>query len=267
MRVLSRFFRREYANLRIGVRKRKLIEQLSTHFDRPVSLHRAGARGRDSVFIVKDMREVVGALRLCNPYLRRKPLSPDLPFATLSDGERLSREWHCYAKAGPAGITPSPLWRDEDALMCEFVAGPRLSDQLSQDPSSIWELLARASHALGALHALGITHMDASLANTIDASDGCRLIDFEYGPRSGITLEQQMAYDHLRLLESSLKFMPAGRQAGVDIWLDVLDAELPKPARNVEVAPLVPAIGRVLARRDLNLRLAAIFPAIAEYAQ
>ena len=265
MRRLSRFLRREYANQRIGGRKRQLIGQLSAHFDRPVSLQRAGARGRDSVFLVKDGRGIVGALRLCNPHLRRRPPSADMPFAALSDGERLSREWRCYAEAGPAGITPNPLWRDEDALVCEFVAGPRLSDRLSQDPSSFWDLLVRASRALGDLHALAITHMDASLANTIDTGGGCRLIDFEYGPKAGITLEQQMAYDHLRLLESSLKFMPPGGQAGVGIWLETLAPMLPKQVRDVEIAPLAPAIARVLARRDIRHRLAAIFPSVDEH--
>ena len=265
MRALSGFLRREYANLRITGRKRRLIEQLSTHFDRPVSLHRAGARGRDSVFVVKDKRTNLGALRLCNPHLQRKALSADMPFVTLSNDERLSREWRCLAEAGPEGITPGPLWRDEDALMCEFIAGPRLSDRLSQDPSSFWELLASTSRALGALHALGITHMDASLANTIDAGDGCRLIDFEYGPRADITLDQQMAYDHLRLLESSLKFMPHQEPLRADSWLEILDAVLPKPAREVDVAPLAPAITRVLACHGLSHPIAEIVPSIRQY--
>ncbi len=262
MRALSGFLRREYANLRISGRKRQLIEQLSTHFGRPVSLRRAGARGRDSVFVVKDKYQNVGALRLCNPHLRRNAPSADMPFIMLSSAERLSHEWRCLAVAGPAGITPSPLWRDSDALMCEFIAGPRLSDRLSQDPSSFWELLARTSRTLGGLHALGITHMDASLANTIDAGDGCRLIDFEYGPRAGLSLEQQMAYDHLRLLESSLKFMPHREQERVDSWLDVLDAVLPERARETDIAPLAPAIARVLACQSLIPRLTTVFPSI-----
>ena len=262
MRALSGFLRREYANLRIAGRKRRLIQQLSTHFDRPVSLHRAGMRGRDSVFLVKDKSENMGSLRLCNPHLRRPALSADMPFVTLSNDERLSREWRCFAEAGPAGITPSPIWRDNDALMCEFIAGPRLSDRLSQDPSSFWDLLVRASRVLGRLHALGITHMDASLANTIDAGGGCRLIDFEYGPRTGITLEQQMAYDHLRLLESSFKFMPRRERVPIDSWLEALDAMLPKRVREADIAPLTPAIERVLACHSLKQRLAAIFPSI-----
>ena len=150
--------------------------------------------------------------------------------------------------------------------MCEFVAGPRLSDRLAQDPSSFWELLVRTSHALGTLHSLGITHMDASLANTVDAGDSCRLIDFEYGPRAGITLEQQMVYDHLRLLESSLKFMPLGEQAGIDTWVEVVDTVLPKRARGVDITPLAPAITRVLACRGLNRCLATIFRSIDEHA-
>ena len=262
MRALSGFLRRESANLRIYGRKRRLIEQLSTHFGRPVSLQRAGARGRDSVFVVKAKRENMGALRLCNPHLRRNAPSADMPFIMLSNAERLSREWRCLAAAGPAGITPGPLWRDSDALMCEFIAGPRLSDRLSQDPSSFWELLVRTSRTLGSLHDLGITHMDASFANTIDAADGCRLIDFEYGPRAGLTLAQQMAYDHLRLLESSLKFMPHRQQDWIDSWLDVLDAVLPERARDIDIAPLAPAIMRVLASKGLVRRLAAVFPSM-----
>ena len=262
MRALSGLLRREYAHLRIAGRKRRLIEQLSIHFGHPVSLCRAGARGRDSVFVVKDECQTMGAIRLCNPHLRVSALSSDMPFIILSNDERLSREWRCFAEASPAGITPRPLWRDEDALMCEFIAGPRLSDRLSQDPSSFWELLIRTSRALGRLHALDITHMDASLANTIDAGDGCRLIDFEYGPRADISLEQQMAYDHLRLLESSLKFMPRRVRLRIDSWLEVLDVVLPKRTREVDIEPLAPAITRVLACHGLNHRLAAIFPSI-----
>ena len=73
-----------------------------------------------------------------------------------------------------------------------------------------------------------------------------------------------MAYDHLRLLESSLKFMPAGEQTRIDTWLDSLDAVLPQEVRGVDVAPLAPALTRVLTRRDLGHRLAAIFRSLDE---
>ena len=143
--------------------------------------------------------------------------------------------------------------------------GARLSQRLLQEPSSFWPLLVRTSHALGTLHVLGITHMDASLSNTLDAVDGCRLIDFEYEPRVGITFEQQMAYDHLRLLESSLKVMPVGEHAGLDAWLEVLNVILPKRVRGMDIAPLAPAISRVLACRGLRQRLTAMFPSIDQH--
>ena len=101
MRALSGLLRHEYANLRIAGRKRRLIEQLSTHFGHPVSLYRAGARGRDSVFVVKDKRQTMGAIRLCNPHLRRRALSADMPFIILSNDEPCSENGIASPKRVP----------------------------------------------------------------------------------------------------------------------------------------------------------------------
>ena len=261
MRSLSRFIKREYAELRNSDRKRRLQRQLSRYFNRPLRLQRAGSRGRDSIFLVRDKQVIIGAIRLCNPFLRRKPLSPDMPFVTLSDPLRLEREWQCYQQAAQAGLTPLPLWRDRDALMCEFLPGWRLSTLLARDPLRFWTLLCRASITLAAVHNLGITHMDASLANIIIDEDEtrCRLIDFEYGPVANLDFAQQKAYDHLRLLESSIKFMPPGEEFCADGWLEELERLLSDEVRRVDIRPLVPAIGRVLPSPQLCEGLGAIF--------
>lgn len=261
MRVLSRFIRREYAELRNRPRTIRLQAQLSASFERRLTLHRSGSRGRDSVFLVRDDTNMVGAVRLCNPHLHRKPLAADMPFVTLSDAVRIEREWKSYQQGGPVGLTPAPLWRDEDALLCEFVPGHRLSDVLADDPGCFWTLVQRASAALAALHKLGITHMDASLANVIaeETRSACRLIDFEYGPASQLSIGQQMAYDHLRLLESSMKFMPPGAEGGADDWLGELARGLSEETRLADIGPLAPAIARVLASPVLHRGLSGVF--------
>ena len=261
MRDLSRFVRREYAELRNRPRTERLQAQLSASFERQLTLHRSGSRGRDSIYLVRDETRFVGAVRLCNPHLQRKPLPADMPFVTLSNAVRLEREWQSYQTAGRAGLTPLPLWRDADALMCEFVAGYRLSDELTRDPGCFWTLIQRASATLTALHELGVTHMDASLANVIaeETGTGSRLIDFEYGPARGLTIAQQMAYDHLRLLESSMKFMPPGADERADDWLGELEGTLSPETRRAEIGPLRPAIARLLASPRLRRGLSGIF--------
>ena len=103
--------------------------------------------------------------------------------------------------------------------------------------------------------------MDASLANVIaeEKGTGCRLIDFEYGPARGLTIEQQMAYDHLLLLESSMKFMPPGAEERADDWLGELEGILSQATRHAEIGPLRPAIARVLASPRLRRDLSEIF--------
>ena len=261
MRDLSRFVRREYAELRNRPRTVRLQAQLSASFEQPLTLHRSGSRGRDSIYLVRDETKFVGAVRLCNPHLQRKPLPADMPFVTLSNPVRLEREWQSYQTAGQTGLTPLPLCRDTDALMCEFVPGHRLSDELARDPGCFWTLIRRASETLAALHELGITHMDASLANVIaeEKGTGSRLIDFEYGPALGLTIEQQIAYDHLRLLENSMKFMPPGAEERADDWLGALEGTLSQEARRAEIGPLKPAIARVLASPQMHRGLSGIF--------
>ena len=261
MRSLSRFVKREYAELRNGARSRNLQLQLRRYFDRHLVLKRAGSRGRDSIFLVIDKRIVIGAMRLCNPYLKRKPLAPDMPFVTLSDQLRLQREWECYERGAQDNLTPSPLWRDRDALMCEFLPGRRLSTLLTGDPERFWPLLCLASKTLAALHNLGITHMDASLANMIldENKSFCRLIDFEYGPAANLDADQQKAYDHLRLLESSIKFMRPGDELQSACWFNELDRLLSNEVRQADIHPLVPAIGRLLKSPRLCDGLGTIF--------
>lgn len=260
MRALSRWLKREYAELRLGSRRSHLESELSKHFDKPLRLHRAGARGRDSIYLVKNRGSSFGTLRLLNPYLHRKPLAPNMPFVTLPGPERLDREWECYERGAESQLTPEPLWRAPDALLCAHVNGERLSDHLFAEPSQFWTLICAATRALPGLHKAGITHMDASLANILQDQEGSLVfIDFEYGPQPALSAGQARAYDYLRLLESSIKFLPRDAPDGSSEWIDLLDASVDKDIREANTTPLAPALERVLANRALRAGLASVF--------
>ena len=263
MRALRRFIDHQLAELGIAPRRRRLRGELGRHFGRPIRLGVSGARGRDSVYQVlgADSDEILGVVRLVNPRKRRKPPSPDQPFVWQEDAPRLAREWHAYRCGGPLGLTPQPLWRADDALLCSHIDRARLSDRLFADPSRFWELNAAASGALAALHACGVVHMDASLANTLGDADLTTLsfVDFEYAPAPDLNLAQQKAYDHLRLLESGIKFMPDAVAGGVSVYCERLDHCLDADTRHADLTRLEPAIGRLLAHPICRRALAAVF--------
>lgn len=261
MRALSRWAKRTYAEYRLGTRRRALCVEIGAQLGERVTLERAGSRGRDSIYVARTSDGIAGALRVVNPYLRRKALGAGMPFETLPVTERLDREWHCYAAGAKVGLTPRPVWRGEDALLCEYIRGERLSDRLSARPQEFWPLIVAGTRAIAALHCTGVTHMDASLANMVAESETERivLIDFEYGPRQGLSAAEQRAYDHLRLLESVIKFMPAAAGAPWEPWIAALETCVDGEARHADITALVPALGRVLAAPHLRRALTRVF--------
>jgi hypothetical protein len=199
-----------------------------------------------------------------NPFLHRKALPASMPFRRLPPPESIDREWECYGRAAGLRLTPAPLWRTHDALVCEHVPGERLSERLFAHPMDFWNLMKTATAALPRLHATAVTHMDASLANIlcVPGEDRICFIDFEYGPRPGLDPHQQRAYDHLRLLESSIKFLPPGLALRWDGWVEQLQASVDACARAADIVPLAPALARVLSHRALVDALADVFPAL-----
>jgi len=55
--------------------------------------------------------------------------------------------------------------------------------------------------------------------------DEFNIIDFEFSPENNISIEQQKSYDYLRLIESSLKFIPEGMNIKYDDWLSFMKQE------------------------------------------
>jgi hypothetical protein len=91
--------------------------------------------------------------------------------------------------------------------------------------------------------------MDASLANMISADEGKNIffVDFEYEPASGITLAMQRVYDHLRLVESTWKFIHKADQSLDKKWMGIFCRAVDKKLSAAEFLRLEPALTRILA--------------------
>lgn len=261
MRKLKRWLRSRYADFRIRGRAESIAAELKGVFSANIRLVRVGSAGRDSIYRIEGDGGRLAVMRLANPYKRRSPLPANSPFVWLEDGDRFEREWQAYTLGATAGITPRPVWRTEDALVCEYLPWRPLFDRFRENPARLWEFLCHATRGIARLHALGLVHMDASLANTLADDDlqGIACIDFEYAPAGFLTLPQQRAYDYLRLLESCVKFCDAELRRGCRPWIDLL-AELVDPeTADADITPLLPALGRTAADAGLKEALRSVF--------
>jgi hypothetical protein len=262
MRKLKRWLRSRYADFRVRGRAEAIAAELQGVFAADIRLVTVGSAGRDSIYRIDGAGgERLAMMRLANPHKRRSPLPSDSPFVWLEDGERFEREWQAYTVGAPAGLTPRPLWRTEDALVCEYLPWRPLHDRFREDPSRFWDYLCHATRCIARLHRLGLVHMDASLANIL-ADDGLTAgacIDFEYAPAGFLSAPQQRAYDYLRLLESCIKFCDQQVRRGHAPWIDLLGEVVDPETAAADIAPLLPAIGRTAADAGLRGALRSVF--------
>ena len=261
MRKLKRWVRSRYADFRIRDRAESIATELKGVFAADIRLVTVGSAGRDSIYRIEGEGRRLAVMRLANPYKRRSPLPPNSPFVWLDDDARFEREWHAYTVGAASGLTPRPVWRTEDALVCEYLPWRPLHDRFRENPARFWEYLCLATRGISRLHGLGLVHMDASLANILsdDELQGVACIDFEYAPAPFLSLPQQRAYDYLRLLESCIKFCDPELRRGCRPWIDLL-AELVDPeTAAADIAPLLPALGRTAADEGLKTALRSVF--------
>ena len=216
---------------------------------------RSGHRGHDSTLCLKKRGVPVAMVRLTRPYVVRPGPAPGMPFTLAEPKERITRERDIYRIGCTHGITPEPIWCAENALVCRYV-------NAKPPPKTIdWQTLAHVNQALSKLHALGISHMDMSPGNVLldSASQRVVFVDFEYKPAEGLSVANQRAYDYLRLLESSWKFMPSSIRGDYVPWLEQVMQLLDKQVTQVELSKLAPALTRILAAPGLGDALKALF--------
>jgi len=256
MRVLKRWWLRSRAFRAAQPELEACRATMERLFGGPVTWRRTGGCGRDVVCLVSCGGKPVGVLRRVAPVAVRASGEPrkEQPAVPLGPEEKIKREWQAYAVGAPHGLTPVPLWRAERILICAYVDGVPLKKEAERNGTYLDVAAAVLPH-IARLHRLGVTHLDMSLSNILAEETGRRVfVDFEYGPAAGLTFEQQCLHDYLRLLESVWKFLDPPQRGRVGrVWDEALRAHAPDQVRAAEIAPLRPALTRILAAPEMQV--------------
>jgi len=212
--------RAEYLN---RVRHRQIVSRIRAEVfnGAPVTLKRMGNGGADCVYKVFRGKTAAGILRIRNPHQKPRPDALNA-FLALSQSS-IDREWEVYTKGYPAGLTPQPLWRCEDAMLCAHLPYRPLRDRLgAKEAPPFLPLLLRCAALLDQLHKIGLSHMDAGLGNVLvdESFEKMALIDFEHGPAESFSFPAQCIYDHLKLLNNALQYRPAETLEGFSLWAE-----------------------------------------------
>jgi hypothetical protein len=262
MRKLKRWWKNLIAEWKLRGRRNQIARELQTllALERPPSLKSSGSRGHDSNYFVQGGGKILGVLRIVNPYKKRVTPSVDMPFMLPETAHRLHREYLCYEMASVQGLAPKPLWRAEDAILCAYLPLQPLQKGIESNGDQIWPRLCAAALRLRDLHALKITHMDMSLANTLSDESLSKIafVDFEYDAAPGVGPAAQRVYDHLRLVESVWKFIPVKHQGDYREWLKIYAASLDDEMKAVKLSTLAPALSRVLNAADLGRKIKSL---------
>ena len=216
MKSLKRWIRRRREIAAISPRSRELEDEIGKTLGESVRLVPAPMKGGyDEIFTVEGCRRL-GILRLNNPIKdQQDPIGPLDPGIPLDDRGRIDREWHAYSMLFPLGLSPEPLVRGPDFMVCSWLPWDRASRRLVVDSGEIWSLLETVLPAIASMHGTGLTHLDLNLGNVLFDPCSARtcLIDFEFGPAPWVREDQQKAFDYLRLIEDCTK----PRRGGVNL--------------------------------------------------
>lgn len=263
LRKIRRWLRKRASEQQIRPRRAEVLAAIAKDLNLPTlpTFKVAGEGGHDGIYYLSHEGKPLGVLRLVNPFKKRIPPGDEMPFALEDSSKRIARERDAYTVGAAFNLTPKPLWHCDDALMCEWLPYTPLHKALLANPHNAWPMLARATDAVGALHKTGITHMDVSLANIIADADMQHLVfvDFEYSPSPQLSLAEQKLYDHLRLVESTWKFIPAGERGNWQAWFNTFEKHVDADMRKVNIEKLEPALGRLLKADGLGDALRNLF--------
>ncbi len=242
MRFITRWFRRRRDLALLAPRRRELEAELSRALGGAVSLQPAATKGGyDEVFYARQQGRSVAVVRINSPYKENHdPVGPLDAGVPLGPRDRIDREWRAYSRLAPAGLAPRPIWRGEDAMACAWMPWDRAAELLKKPRDRFWPLIERIIPAIAAMHRQEVTHLDLNLGNILSApgGDGVAFIDFEFGPRQGVTWPQQCAYDHLRLIDNCCKRRRGGAEmlADIDRLIRLLEEHVDAAARDADIA-------------------------------
>jgi tRNA A-37 threonylcarbamoyl transferase component Bud32 len=192
-------------------------------------------------FILKDNARY-GMLRLA--IVNKK--DTNLPIVRFNKQKRLNKEYTAYKVGSRYMLTPKVLYYSNDALVCEYINGERVFDILQKDKSKVWSILLSAAEIYKKLHSLNIVHLDATLKNFVMDDRQMKVIDFEYyANKEEFTLEEQKAYDYVRIIEHTLRTIPENNQKHYHQFIKDLDKIIPSEIREVDFNYVKPWIKNI----------------------
>jgi hypothetical protein len=247
-------------------RRQEIERELSEHCGHSVRLVSVQAqRSYDEVFFALRDGERFGVVRVNSPVKSdpEQPTGTDHLVVPLLSTARLDREWNAYSQLAPLGLSPQPLWRCADAIACEWLHWPRMSESIIRDRHQFWPLLACILPAVRRMHDGGVVHLDLNPGNLLIESQtqNVAFIDFEFGPVDWISVPQQRAYDYLRLIAECLRRRRGGPQllSDADQLIRLLDEVVDADTRQAEIALSDERLHRLAAQPALCQKLRTVF--------
>jgi hypothetical protein len=247
-------------------RRAELESELSQSLGLQIRLTPASSKGGyDEIYYADQPGNRVAVVRVNSPYkTQNDPIGPADPGVPLAAIQRLSREWDAYQALSPLQLSPRPIWRTHDAIACSWIDWPRASVTLAKFRSECWQVFERLIPAIARMHHRGITHLDLNLGNVLieRCGSGVAIIDFEFGPVDWVNLDQQMAFDYLRVVDDFTKPRRGGTYflAAPTRLIDGLERWVPAAARDAEVGFSLQKLRRLRDNPQLCSQLRAIFP-------
>lgn len=261
-----RWLRRRIDHARLKERKRELEREFTEHYGRICRFIPARAKGGyDEIYYAISGRKRIAVVRINSPHKQvNDPIGPLDPGVPLGPSQRLEREWRSYKILHPMGLSPEPIWRTHDCIACSWLPWQRASETLVNHHNLTWKIMNLSFQAIQRMHSAGVIHLDLNTGNLLfdEAGSSVVFIDFEFGPVGWVTLEQQMAFDYLRLIDDLVKPRRGGRvilQNAEEMVL-LLNAAVPEGIRNAPLKFCFAKLQRLEAQTDICRILESVFP-------
>lgn len=220
--------------------------------------------GYDEIYFAESPSKRFGVLRANSAHkVNTDPVSASDPGLPLAARARIDAEWNSYSLLHPLGLAPEPLWRAEDASLCAWVEGQRLSRCLARRRDLVWDLLERVFESVKVMHGAGVVHQDLNLGNVLLTAPDQNVVflDFEFGPSDWMTRGQQETFDYLRLVDNALKPRRGGRLLASDPsrLVRLLDDAVSDEAKGCDTRPLVEWLPRLRDAAELRRAMSSVF--------
>lgn len=241
---MIRSLRKRLRKLFLYLKHYRLIKGFCTKIQAKLLAHRicfASLGGADIHFILKDKNNHPFAMaRLA---LIDHDQKNTVPINRFDLHKRIAHETKAYTIGGLHDITPKLLDAGKNYTVCTYIDGQNALQILRKDPSQGWKLLETLLGLYEQLHQHDITHLDATLKNIFwdQTTHSFKLVDFEYYAEETLSLKEQKAYDYLRLIDYTLRFIPEARQEDFDAILSLLKRFFPlnEPITLTHLRPLL----------------------------